>query len=472
MPREFQQDGDVSFGGFQSYPNSAGFDPEKGILEYCSNMRINEGVLTRRMGLHKFYNHSGGNVLYAAASQGAEDYIYFWHSNDLHRVCTTNYNGLETLSPGARAYRQVRGQGYANLASVEAATVGTWTGDYDFTDAANVLGRMAYCKSDQVWFSLYGGIQPFNADTVSLVQGTFDSTQALHYSYAGRKLYCFGKRSVYEVEPAMPAMSLEKGEPNENYFHKVKRLSVQEGILAKDSVAEVLGKVFYLSNDGIQMIDVAQGTLEGQTPVSAPVENLFTGIPAADLQKAVGVAFRGRYYLLMPNQTNHKLDRVLVLDPTLPGLFESIDTYHVEMVSIMVARNADKIPCLWAIDKNGHIYQMEVDSTDDGTAYQGVFRTRNYSFRSEMDKRYDAVMLRLNTNGSAQVDINFKTQNPDGTHLIDALNGNVGSTVRRALAGKKCSGCNVEVIVKSGFPTFYSVMVDGSLAGRSIFNVF
>lgn len=472
MPREFQQDGDVSFGGFQSYPNSAGFDPEKGILEYCSNMRINEGVLTRRMGLHKFYNHSGGNVLYAAASQGAQDYIYLWHSNDLHRVCTTNYNGLETLSPGARAYRQVRGQGYANLASVEAATVGTWTGDYDFTDATNFLGRTAYCRDDQVWFSLFGGIQPFNADTVSLIQGTYDSAQALHYSYFGRKLYCFGKRSVYEIEPAITAMALETGQPDESFFHKVKRLTASEGVLAKDSVAEVMGRVFYLGTDGIHMIDVAQGMLEGQTPLSMPVNDLFSGIPAADLQKAVGVSFKGRYYLLMPNQTNHKLDRVLVVDPTLPGLFESIDTYHVEMASIVVARNSDRVPCLWAVGKNGHIYQMEVDSTDDGTAYQGVFRTRNYSFRSEMDKRYDAVMLRLNTNGAAHLDVNFKTQNPDGTHLIDTLNGNAGSTVRRALAGKKCSGCNVEVIVKSGFPTFYSVMVDGSLAGRSIFNVF
>lgn len=472
MPREFTSDGDVAFGGFNSYPNSAAFEPDKGVLEMSQNMRIVEGVLTRRKGLHKFYNHSSGNVLYAAPSYGVQDYIYFWHSNDLHRVSTTNYNGLETVSPGARAFRQVRGQGYMGLASVEAATTANWTGDYDFTDACNVLGRMAYCKSDQVWFSLYGGVQPFNGDTVSLVQGTFDSNQALFYSYTNRKLYAFGKRSVYEVEPGFTSMSLETGQPNENHFHRVRRLSSHDGILAKDSVAEAQGSIFYLSHDGIQRITLAEGMIEGQAPVSDRIADLLEGIPAADLQKAVGTSFRGRYYLLIPNQTNHKLDRVLVIDPSLPGLFESIDTYHVELVSIMVARDSDKKPALWAIDKNGHIYQMEVDSTDDGTAYQGMFRTRNYNFRSEMDKRYDAVMLRMNTNGSAHVELSFRSINPDGLHLIDTINGNVGGTVRRALAGKKCSGCNVEVVVKSGFPTFYSVMVDGSLAGRSIFNVF
>ena len=89
-----------------------------------------------------------------------------------------------------------------------------------------------------------------------------------------------------------------------------------------------------------------------------------------------------------------------------------------------------------------------------------------------MDKRYEAVLVKLDTKGSANVEIYFKSINPDGSHLLDSLNGNVGGAVRRALAGKKCSGCSVEVVVKSGFPLIYSVMVDGSIAGRSIFNSF
>jgi hypothetical protein len=56
--------------------------------------------------------------------------------------------------------------------------------------------------------------------------------------------------------------------------------------------------------------------------------------------------------------------------------------------------------------------------------------------------------------------------------MLDQLNGNVGHAVRRALAGKKSVGAMLEVVVKSGRPLFYSCTVDGSIAGRSIFNVF
>jgi hypothetical protein len=89
-----------------------------------------------------------------------------------------------------------------------------------------------------------------------------------------------------------------------------------------------------------------------------------------------------------------------------------------------------------------------------------------------MDKRYDAVMLNMDTKGPVDMEMRFLTMNPESSTVIDRLTTNVGTSVRRALAGKKSSGAKVEVVVNSGRPYFYSVSVDASVAGRSIFNIF
>lgn len=474
MPREFQQDGEVAFGGFASYPNSASLDPQKGILTECKNLRIVEGVLTPRQGSLRVHNDAVvGDAQYAASSCGSSsDFIYVWKNNVLSRYCTTNPAGMQIVPNGSRPYRQIRGQGYQTLATVEASNALSWSGEFDFTACTNVLGRLAYAKNDQVWLSLFGGLQPFNGDTVSLVQGTYDKVQAIHYSNAGRKLYAFGTRSVYEVTFGLPSMSLEAGKPSAEYFHKVNLLTSQEGILAKDSVAEVAGQIFYLGHDGIYAIDAGKGFVEGQGPISNPIEDVLQNVPAAEMQKAVGVAFMGRYYLLLPNQTNYAMDRILVMNPLLPSMFESVDTYPTEFKSIMTARNSSGVVCLWAVGKDGDVYQLENGNDDNGVVFEASFKTRNYNFRTDFEKRYDACSLTLNTKGPAQVDFYFNAINPDGRMLIDQLNSNTGHAVRRALAGKKSVGAVLEVVVKSGRPLFYSCTVDGSIAGRSIFNVF
>lgn len=475
MPREFQQDGDSSFDGFSSFPNSAAFDPAKGMMEYAQNIRNVEGVLTRRAGIVKASPHVGLDPVYAVpCGNPAGDRIYLWNAQGNVRLWSPNSGSPSPFLPSTRPMQKVRGQGYLEPATIEAAKAAYWDGEYDFVASANCLGRLAYAKNDQIWFSLFGGIQPCNPDTVSLVQETFDPIKSLHYSYASRKLFAFGSRSVYMVTPAMaPAMSLDKGEPRQEHFHQVARVSSMDGILAKDSVAEVLGQVFWLGNQGIYMMDADKGMLDGTSPISLTIEDQFAGIPAAEMQKAVGMAFQGRYYLLLPNKTDFKLNRILVVDPQLEAKFESYDDYGTkEFISICSIRNAQGVLRPYAVGKDGFVYELETGSTDDGQAYHAVIRTRNYNFRTEMDKRYDAVLVRLDADAQSNVETYFKSINPDGSHLIDSLSSGSGGMVRRALAGKKCSGCNVEVVVKSGFPLIYSVMVDGSIAGRSIFNSF
>lgn len=474
MPREFQQDGEVSFGGFNSFPNSSAFDPNKGILESVINMRIDAGVMRPRNGCVKVSEPLFDTCAYAAASVGYNDFIHIFSADGrVKSLCTNDPYVVVTTQPTPpRPYIKCAGQGYATLGSIEVANATNWNGAYDFTTCCNVVGRMAYAKGDQIWFSLFGGLQPFDPDTVSLTLGTYDEIHKLHYSNVTRKLYAFGDAGIYEIEPAFTAAALAEGKPNETFFTKVRLMSAQEGIAAADTVGETNGAILWLNNGGINKIDLGKGMVEGELPISIPVHDIFGGRTHVQLNGCSAVGLQGRYYLAYPDVGSANNTNVLVVNTALNGTFESIDRYPFVIKHLVKARDNTGVPHVYAVTPNGTVYKLDDGNTDDGTAITASFRTRDYNFRTDLDKRYDAVTMKMDTKGSATVEMRFLTVNPDSSTPIDKVNGNIGTTVRRALAGKKSSGAKIEVVVSAGRPFFYSVSVDATVAGRSIFSVF
>lgn len=470
MPREFHQDGELNFQGFQTFPNSAGFDPNKGMLEYIENMRIDEGVLRPRQGA-KLHATTGVACEFACAGHGPSDCIYLWGSDGAVRKVDAATGAVTTLSSATRAYKKVGGNGYQTAASIEAASVGDWNGSYDFTSAENVLGRMAYAKNDQIWFSLYGGVQPFNPDTLSLVQSTYDPIQALHYSETTRRLVALGKRSMYVIEPAISAITVQDSKVSQDNFHKVQLLSAHEGCMAPDSVDETGGKIFFMGYNGVYALPIDFKWIEGQGPETLKLHDMFEDRDPAVLQKASGAAANGRYHLSFAGVGSTENDRVLVINPLLPNLFESIDVYPVGFKHMVTARYHDGIPHVFGVTADGRVFVTQSEATDNGTPVVAKFRTRNYMFTTHLDKRYDAVCVHMDTKGSTDTEIRFITVNPDSNTVLDRVTGNAGTTVRRALAAKKSMGGKIEVVVNSGRPSFYSVMLDASVAGRSIFSV-
>lgn len=473
MPREFQQDGETSFGGFNSFPNSSAFDPNKGILESSINMRIDAGVMRPRMGCTKLSDPLFGTHAYAAASLGVEDYIHiFSASGQVKSLCTSNPSlPVITQPTPARAYLPVAGQGYQTLGSIEAAKTTNWTGEYNFTSCCNVVGRMAYSKGDQIWFTLYGGVQPFDPDTVSLTLGTYDYIHKLHYSNVTRKLYAFCDAGVYEIEPAITAAAVEQ-KPSAEHFHKVRLLSAQEGIAAPDTVGETNGTIMWLNNGGINKIDLGKGMIEGELPITMPVHDIFGGRTHVQLSGCTAVGLQGRYYIAYPSIGSTDNTNVLVVNTALSGTFESIDRYPFVIKNLVKARDETGVPHVYAITPNGTVYKLDEGETDAGTPIVASFRTRDYNFRTDLDKRYDALTVKMDTKGATNTEIKFLTTNPDSSTVVDRVTSDLGTTIRRALAGKKSIGGKVEVVVYSGRPYFYSVSLDATVAGRSIFSVF
>jgi hypothetical protein len=68
--------------------------------------------------------------------------------------------------------------------------------------------------------------------------------------------------------------------------------------------------------------------------------------------------------------------------------------------------------------------------------------------------------------------MNFISVNPDGKWLMDKFSANLGTAVRRALTNKKSMSGKLEIVVKSGRPCIYSIGLEASIVGKSIFSSF
>ena len=473
MPREFQQDGEIAFSGFNSFPNSAAFEQGKGTLEMCENMRIDAGVMRPRLGALKVKDSFVTDVAYAATARTNNgDRLYVFQADGVVKsLDLSNPTSSPTTISGVRQFNKVSGQGYNALAAVEAAQTANWSGATEFSSACNVVERLAYAKNDQIWFTTYGGVQPYNPDTVSLVLNTHDAIQKLHFSSVTRRLYAFGSSSIYEIEPNLSVSGSVDGKPNEQFFHKVKLLSAQEGIASPDTVDETNGNILWLNNGGINKIELGKGMVEGELPITIPVHDIFGGRDHSDMYTSSAVAFGGRYYLAYPEVGTLDCRQILVVNTALASVFESVDRYPFVIKHLVKGRDESGVLHAYAVTPSGTIYKLESNANDDGTAITSKFRTRNYNFKTDMNKRYDAVCVRLDTKGSASVETRFITENPDSTNVIDTFTGNLGTAVRRGLAAKNSVGGKIEVIVTSGRPHFYGCSVDATVAGRSLFNI-
>jgi hypothetical protein len=457
MPKEIKPDGDLRFEGFASFPNSAAFSGDSGMLEYAENIEINEGVITPRLG-SAIAGNAGSAVEYACSAHGPSgDSILLWGANKRFNCQSGTFTNLNLA-----AKQKARGNGYADAITME-------TTDTDWVTGGYITERLVTAKDDRIRFTLYTGVAPYEPDDLRLVQGTYDPIQAIVPSM--NSMLAFGKRSIYAVKAGMGRQAIIDRKPSREAFHETKKISGSEGLIAKDGWAENGGYIAFMDVDGIKMMK-GDEFVEGSAPISYQIQNIIDLIDPAKIADITAVGLRGRLYFSLPLLGSYNKTCVLVMNTGNKGMFESLHVYPVSMDFLCLARK-NGIVRLWGVNKaNGTVHLLEEGSTDAGTAIQATIRTRNYFMQSHSDKKYDDCYLYLDTRGSASLDMNFISVNPDGKWTIDTFNGNLGTAVRRALANKKCMGGKLEIVVKSGNPAIFSLGVEGSLVGRSIFSSF
>ena len=460
MPKEVKSDGELRFEGFASYPNSCAFDPNKGLLEFSQNMEIFDGVITPRKG-SVLAGTASGQIQYACTAASTNgDGILLWGPNQRFD-CQTGTFSTPAQSLANKA--QTRGQGYQNAIAYESSVA-------DFDAGGNICERLVTAKGDKLQFTLYTGNQPYEPDSAYLVQGTYDAIQAVDVGV--NQIIAFGKRSVYSINAGMGRQANPKRLPQDGVLHKIELLSDTIGIVGKDAMAYCGDMLTFMDQEGIRTFDERGNLSEGKSLVSDQIKDIIDLIDPSKLSQVCAVGIKDKAYYALPLLAPYNKTVVLAMSASNGSLFESLNVYPYSIDILCVARK-DGIPRLWGINKSlGRVYLLDEGTTDAGTAIQGKIRSRNYFLNTHAEKRYEACSLHLATNGNAQVDFNFISVNPDGNWTIDTFDGNLGTTVRRALANKKCMGGKLEVVIKSGRPSIYSIGVDLSIVGRSIFSAF
>ena len=457
MPREIMPDGELRFEAFASYPNSAGFSPEAGLLEYAENVEMNDGVVIPRAGSSKLYTPTV-TVEYACSAHSASgDSILLWGA-DKRFNCDTGAVTSVSLAQKTKA----RGQGYQDAATMEST-------DTDFVACAGIINRLVTSKNAQLSFTKYGSGTFDPMDGVNLIQHTYDPIQSIVPN--GNQMTVFGKRSIYMVEAGMGYSANVNRELNKNTVHGVQRISAQDGIQSKDGWAESGGLLTFMDVGGIKAIQGGKFT-EGSAPISTVIQDIINLIDPAKISTVCAVGLNGRHYYSLPLLGDFNKRVILVLNTANKGLFESIHLYPTDMDFLCVARR-NGVPRLWGVNKGtGGVFLLDEGTLDVSTPVQSKIRSRMYMFKTHFDKKYSDTYVYLATDTQAEVDTNFITVNPDGVSRMDTFNGNIGTSVRRALANKKSMGGKLEIIVKSGKVRIMSIGVEASIAGRSIFSSF
>lgn len=462
MAREVTADADLRFEGFASYPNSATFEPSS-FLEYASNVRITDGVISPRKG-SKLAFTAGSNADYAVASHGKTgDHIKIFGSNQEYLIDDNASQVVQQIA----GFPRVRGQGYAQSICAEST-------DLDYVAGGNITERLVTAKNDQIRFTAYGGVKPVDADTVSLVQGTYDPVQAI--STAHNTVLAFGKRSIYLVKAGIGYLAAQKkGEA----LHQVQKISSSDGTTGQDSVATSGGVTIFFDSNRRPGIKVLAGDKfsEGAEPMSTTIQDIMDKVDQTRYDKVCVVAHCGRFYVSLPFSENNSVRwRVLVLNPQLKGMFESLDEYPFNPSTLLVARK-DGRPRLFAFDfSSKKLFLLEEGSFDSGaTAFETInseIRTRNYMFRTMADKKYDAFYVHMDNADDSSVQIRVITVNPDSEQIIDKFTTAKGNTVRRGLINKRAMGVKLKIIVSGGSARILACGVDASIAGRSLFSIY
>lgn len=456
MAREISTEQDLRFEGFASFPNSATFDKST-LLEFASNIRIVEGVIMPRRGSSKAYT-AGHNVTYAVAAHGkAGDSILLFGANERYTINGSTHAALPALA----GKRPVRGQGYADALCMEST-------DTDFVAGGNIVERLVTARNDQLSFTFYGGVAPIPADNLSLVQCTYDPIQAILPSQ--NMIMALGKRSIYMVKAGSGFVAAAK---KTDALHEVSKLSSQDGCVGPNAAASSGGLVFYFDANpepGIKMINGGKMT-EGAAPLSEMIRDIMQQVDPARYSEIHAVAHAGRFYFSLPF---HNKWKVLVINPSIKGMFESLDEYPFNPNVLMVARK-DGIPRLWAFDtQHRDLYLLEEGANDSGGGKPVCeIRTRSYAYQMPMvEKKYDGFYVQMDNVDGASVQIKAITVNPDSEQLLDQFNNAYGNTIRRGLINKRAMSVKLKIVVTAGNPRILALGVDGSMVGRSFFSIY
>ena len=312
------------------------------------------------------------------------------------------------------------------------------------------------------------------------------------YPWSGNKVLVLKTNSIYEAvisdNTTSPEIVLKDT--------TIKALTTDMGCVAKRSMGNVSGSVFFLSGAGVfalePQIDVQ--LIANTFPLSKNIQKYVDLIDVNNSYKAVGQIFAGRYYLSVPIVLDG-VSRISVFVYNLNNKsWESVDTYplgfHID--NILVARFGSQRKLFFLDNKNGLFLAEELDVDQFGktrgakklpqwvTFYLNEYefdfsniqmfaKTRQMDFGTLQQKRFVSCEFYANYGLDGAIKVTANTINPDTTYMADISTASNGEELTRAFPlRKKGTAIEYELTSLQGRPSVYSIVTEATAEGRDL----
>jgi len=297
----------------------------------------------------------------------------------------------------------------------------------------------------------------------------------------------------------------------------VRTLTFDIGCIAKRSIANVSGFVFFLSKRGVYRLEpqLDANLLANTAPMSTQIQKYIDRINQNYVHNAVATVYNGRYYLAVPLDGSAYNSHVLVYNLT-NQMWESVDTYpnafNADGIVVAKSGTSGVVNRMMFWTRTNGIYlteEMEVDEFGNITSapsfekfpyvpatldspeipegipleftleqevyeyatIRGYALTRRFMFNTLQKKRFTAISTDLDFNSLGSVQTSAITYNPDTTTVLDIASTASSANKTRMFPIRKVSvGLDVELTCLSGRPTIKSVVVEANQIGRTTKN--
>lgn len=279
----------------------------------------------------------------------------------------------------------------------------------------------------------------------------------------------------------------------------VRTLTYDIGCVAKRSVANISGYVFFLSRKGVYRLEPQLDTnlLANTAPMSIGIQKYVDRINQTYVKNSVATVYNGRYFLAVPLDNSQVNNYVFVYNLT-NQMWESVDTYpaNFNAKGILSAIKDNQSKMLFWTQVNGLYLSEELDVDQFGNTVNGVSinngvslpftlieeqyenqpiagfaKTRRYIFGTLEDKRFVSGSLDMLFEGNGSAVTSAVTYNPDTIKTVDISTSNYTEDKTRNFPIRKvATGCDLEINTTSGRPIIRSIGIEATIVGRNTKN--
>ena len=539
MPsREYAVDGDQGFIGLNSRDNPVNLG--KNFVSRSQNFRMDRGVATLRKGAERLTPAAfvaTGRQVFASCTYtdttGVEFIILitgdglYKFNQELESFAAAFVafpaGQVITAADDVDAY-QAQGNGYVYICRGFSKPVLRWDGsttiavpgvgvhhNYPASRHAIYYGNRHIVQTDGNTFKVshYLKDDTWTAlDMFSINDGGNDRLIAMT-PWTLNEFVVFMRNSIFYVNVGVGAYNSGNAATESDSY--VKSLATDIGCIAKKSVVQAGGGIFFLSDNGVYVANPASAgsagtsasTPEGMRlltlaePLSSPISDIIERINYNYVDNAVATYFENRYYLAVPLDSSTVNNAVLVYN-FVNKAWESVDTYPagLDIKAFHIAKKGNRRR-LFAIDQQEGVYLMESLEWDEygsatltplldspsfkldsvgatllsgsftPNAIQGVLTTRAYAFDTNREKRFSSVQADISMTVGADMYIDLLVVNPDSTTRLNSFFADANEDYLLRLPARK-SGyyAQVQYTVNAYRPSIRSTTVQAIVPGQ------